>query len=106
MTAVMQSCDPGQTTGKRGIYREGFSGTGAQLGWSEDGDGLAIQVEDAIAGEAGEGAREGLARDARRLRHLLAGEGWLEDDATLGHPSLLGSEVQEHTGDALGGAAE
>src|SRR3712207_8803042 len=103
MTGVMATCDPDQKlVGGAGP----LSATGAELGRVEDGYGLAVEVEDAIAGEAGEGAREGLARDARGLGHLLAREGWLEDDAPLGDPSLLGGEVEEHADHPLGGAAE
>src|SRR5918994_6906544 len=106
MTGVMRRCDPDQTRRKRVVYWETFSGTGAQLGGFEDGYGLAFQVEDSLPGEAGEGARESLARDAGRLGHLLAREGGLEDDPPLGDPSLLGGEVEEHTGYPLGGAVE
>src|ERR687896_1545720 len=102
----MVARDPDQKRGTGAGYCEGFSGTGAELGWPEDGYGLAVEVEDALPGEAGEGAREGLARDASRLGHLLAREGGLEDDPPLGDPSLLGGEVQEHAGHPLGGAVE
>src|ERR671917_2907697 len=84
-----------------------FSGPGAELCGLEDGYGpRALQLEDALPGEAGEGAGEGFARDAGRLGHLLAREGGFEDDAPLGDASLLGGEVQEHAGYPLGGAVE
>src|SRR5215210_8373442 len=92
---------------QRALCWERFSGTGAELGWLEDGYGpRALQLEDAVPGEAGEGARECLARDACRLGHLLAREGGLEDDAALGDPSLLGGEVEEHARHPLGRAVE
>src|SRR5918993_829241 len=103
MTEVMGMCDPGQTRSKRALCWEMFSGTGAELGGHQYSYSPgALQLEDAVPGEAGEGAREGLARDAGRLGHLLAREGRLEDDAPLGDPSLLGGEVEEHTGYPLG----
>src|SRR5918997_4519690 len=102
MIRVMGACDPDQSVASGRV----LSGTGAELGGLEDGYGLAVEVEDTIPGEAGEGAREGLARDASRLGHLLAREGGLEDDPPLGDPSLLGGEVEEHTGHPLGGAVE
>src|SRR5215211_1354157 len=107
MTGVMGRCDPDQTHPRQAVYWEGFSGTGAELGRLEDGYGLgALQFEDAVPGESGERAREGLTRDAGRLGHLLAREGGFEDDAPLGDPSLLGGEIQEHAGHPLRGAVE
>src|SRR5829696_5342774 len=107
MTAVIRICDPDQTRRKLALCWEGFSGTGAQFGWLEDGYGPgALQLEDALPGEAGECAREGFARDAGRLGHLLAREGGLEDDAPLGNSTLLGGEVEEHARHPLGGAVE
>src|SRR4028119_1521354 len=106
MTGVIAGCDLDQIARKSGGYWEGFSGTGAELGGLENGYGLAVEVQDVLLGEAGEGAGEGLARDAGGLCHLLAGERGLEDHAPLGYASLLGSEVQEHAGYSLRGAAE
>src|SRR4028119_2496484 len=106
MTRVIAGCDLDQITRKSASYWEGFSGTGAKLGGLGDGYGLAVEVQDVLLGEAGEGAGEGLARDAGGLRHLLAGERGLEDHAPLGHAALLGGEVQEHPGYPLRGAAE
>src|SRR4028119_1139030 len=106
MTGVIAGCDLDQIARKSRGYWEGFSGTGAELGGLEDGYGLAVEVQDVLLGEAGEGAGEGLARDAGGLRHLLAGERGLEDHAPLGHAPLLGGEVQEHAGYSLRGAAE
>src|SRR5215207_9222791 len=107
MTTVIRICDPGQMRSKRALCWERFSGTGAELGGLEYGYGPgALQLEDVLPGEAGEGAREGLARDAGRLGHLLARERGLEDDAPLGDPPLLGGEVEEHARHPLGGAVE
>src|SRR5918993_1080898 len=107
MTAVIGICGPGQTQRKRALCWEGFSGTGAQFGRLEDGYGPgALQLKDALPGETGEGAREGFARDAGRLGHLLAREGGLEDDTPLGDPTLLGGEVAKHARHSLGGAVE
>src|SRR5215208_571881 len=107
MIAIIGRCDPGQTCRKRTLCWERFSGTGSELGRFEDGYGpRALQLEDIVPDEAGEGAREGLARDACRLGHLLAREGRLEDDAALSDPSLLGGEVEEHARHPLGCAVE
>src|SRR5215203_5408497 len=107
MTAVIGKCDPGQTRSKPELYWEGFSGSSAELGGLEYGYSPgALQLEDAVPGEAREGAREGLARDAGSLGHLLAREGWLEDDAPLGDPPLLRGEVEEHARHPLGRAVE
>src|SRR5215207_897234 len=107
MTTVIRICDPGQMRSKRALCWERFSGTGAELGGLEYGYGPgALQLEDVLPGEAGEGAREGLARDAGRLGHLLAREGRLEDDAPLGDPPLLCGEVEEHAGYPLGRTVE
>src|SRR5215210_4673679 len=92
---------------QRALCWERFSGTGAEFGWLEDSYGpRALQLEDAVPGEAGEGARESLARDAGRLGHLLAREGGLEDDTPLGDPPLLRGEVEEHARHPLRRAAE
>src|SRR5215213_11494826 len=85
---------------------EPFSSTGAELGGHEYGYGLAAEVENALFGEPGEGAGEGLARDARRLGHLLPAERRCEDDAPLGYAALLCGEVQEHPRHPLRCAAE
>src|SRR5918997_4468224 len=106
MTGVMRTCDPDQIGSERAGCWEGFSGTRTEFGGLENCNGLTAEVEDALAGEAREGAREGLARDAGRLGHLLAAEGRLEDDAPLGDAALLGGEVEEHAGHPLGGAAK
>src|SRR4028119_2234804 len=106
MTRVIAARDLDQITRKSTGYWEGFSGTGAELGGLEDGYSLAVEVQDVLLGEAGEGAGESLPRDAGGLRHLLAGERGLEDHAPLGHAPLLGGEVQEHPGHPLRGAAE
>src|SRR5215212_1732494 len=107
MTAIIGTCDPGQTCRERTLCWERVSGTGAELGGFEDGYGpRALQLENTVPGEAGEGAREGLARDACRFGHLLTRKGGLEDDAALGDPSLLGGEVEEHARHPLGRAVE
>src|SRR4028119_1999628 len=106
MTRAIAERDLDQITRKSAGYWEGFSGTGAKLGRLEDGYSLAVEVQDVLLGEAGEGAGERLARDAGGLRHLLAGERGLEDHAPLGNAPLLGGEVQEHAGHPLRGAAE
>src|SRR4028119_932778 len=106
MTGVIAGRDLDQITRKSAGYWEGFSGTGAELGRLENGHGLAVEVEYVLLGETGEGAGEGLPRDAGGLRHLLARERGFEDHAPLGYASLLGGEVQEHAGHPLRGAAE
>src|SRR5215207_782620 len=107
MTTVIRICDPGQMRSKRALCWERFSGTGAELGGLEYGYSPgALQLEDAVTGEAGEGAREGLARDAGCFGHLLPREGGLEDDAPLGDPPLLCGEVEEHARHPLGRAVE
>src|SRR5918994_1455026 len=107
MTAIIGMCDPGQTRFEWALCWEWFSGAGAELGGLEDGYGPgALQLEDALPGEAGEGAREGFARDTGSLGHLLAREGGLEDDTPLGDPTLLGGEVEKHARHSLGGAVE
>src|SRR5215203_52153 len=83
-----------------------FSATGAEFGGPEDGYGLAAEVEYALLGESREGAGEGLARDAGSLGHLLPTQGRFEDHAAFGDAALLRSEVEEHAGDPLRGAAE
>src|SRR5918998_5141928 len=106
MTAVIRGRDPDQKPRKSAGYWGGFSGTGAELGGLGDGYGLCVEGQDVLLGEAGEGAGEGLARDAGGLGHLLAGERGLEDDAPLRDAAFFGGEVQEHAGHPLGGAAE
>src|SRR5215218_5050805 len=83
-----------------------FSATGAEFGGPEDGYGLAAEVEYALLSESREGAGEGLARDAGSLGHLLPTQGRFEDHAAFGDAALLRSEVEEHAGDPLRGAAE
>src|ERR671910_3722326 len=102
MIRVMGACDPDQSVASGRV----LSGTGAELGGLEDGYGLAVEVEDALPDEAGAGAREGFARDAGPLGHLLAREGGLEDDTPLGDPTLLGGEVEKHARHSLRGAVE
>src|SRR3712207_9433325 len=85
MTAVIETRDPGQARSRSALCWEGFSGTGAQLGGLEDGYGPgALQLKDALPGEAGEGGRGGFAADGGRLGPLLAREGGLKEDRSEG----------------------
>src|SRR5215213_9736588 len=106
MIGVMRAFDRGHTCVVNRLCCERFSATGAEFGGPEDGYGLATEVEDALFGEPREGAGEGLARDTGGLGHLLPAQGRLEDHAAFGDPAFFRSEVEEHAGDPLRGAAE
>src|SRR5215210_8431720 len=106
MTGIMRACDLGQTRVGNGPCCERFSATGAEFCGPKDGYGFATEIQDTLFGEPRERPGEGLARDAGGLGHLLPAQGRLEDDATFGDSALLRGEVEEHSRDPLGGAAE
>src|SRR5919107_1488665 len=100
MIGIMQAFDRDHTPPINRLCCERFSATGAEFGGPEDGYGLAAEVEYPLFGEPGEGAGEGLARDARGLGHLLPAKGGLEDHAAFGDPALF-REVHGPRGLAL-----